>query len=120
MDQVEITAYNASEPEQKGTAQIRRFKPSEITKNVAKTLSLYWSIALFTVLIPGLHFILTPSFFGLGIYLSLKKQKTKLQILSGSVPCPKCKEPVLLKKADFSEGHKVICQNCVTTIKIIF
>jgi predicted transporter len=119
MEKVEVRAYNPSEPEQRGVAEIRRFTPPEIFRNVAKTLSIFWGIALFTVLIPGLHFVLTPSFFGIGIYLARKKQKTKMQIITGQVPCPKCKEAIKLKKADFSEGHSVICQLCVTSVKII-
>ena len=119
MEQISVKAYNPSEPEQIGTAQVRRFTSGQVTKNVAKSLAIYWGIALFTVFIPVLHFFLTPLFFGVGIYVARKTQKTKLQILSGRVPCPKCKEPIPLKKADFSEGHSVICQHCITTSKIL-
>ena len=119
MEQVTIKAYNPSEQETLGTAEVRRFTPAEISKNIAKALAIYWGIALFTVFIPVLHFFLTPLFFIVGFYQFRKAQKTKLQILTGKVPCPKCKEIVKLKKADFTEGHSVICQQCVTTAKII-
>jgi hypothetical protein len=119
MEQISVKAYNPSEPEQVGTAQVRRFTPSEITKNILRALAIFWGLAAFTALIPGLHFILTPGFFIFGIYQARRAQKTKLQIQFGDVPCPKCKEPVKLKKADFVEGHIVICQHCVTTSKIL-
>lgn len=119
MEKIEVKAYNPSEPEQLGMAEIRRLTSKEISKNIAKAIAIYWGIAFFTVFIPVLHFFLTPLFFGIGIYQIRRAQKTKLQILTGQVPCPKCKETVKLKKADFVVGHTVICQNCVTPIKII-
>lgn len=119
MEQIQIKAYTPSDPEQTGSLHIRRFSKQDVMQNVLKKLGFFWGIALVTVLIPVFHFITVPLFFILGIFQALKAKKAQFEILDGQVPCPHCKKLIEIKKAVFIEGHKEICQACVTQVKIL-
>lgn len=119
MEQISIKAYTPSDPEQTGTLQIRRFSKQDIMINVLKKLGLFWGIALVTVLIPVFHFITVPLFFILGIFQALKAKKAQFEIQDGQVPCPRCQKIIAIKKSVFIEGHKEICQNCVTQVTLL-
>lgn len=101
-----------------GLAEIRNFSPCEILQKSIKQLVMFWGLAIVSVLLPVVHFILVPLFFVMGAYLAVRARKFKQEIISGSVNCPQCKQPVTIKKSPFLEEHTEICQNCTSVVKI--
>lgn len=101
-----------------GTAEIRSFSPREILQKSIKQLAMFWGLAIVSVLLPVVHFVLVPLFFFMGAYLAIRARKVKQEILSGSVNCPQCKQPVTIKKSPFLDEHTEICQNCTSVVKI--
>lgn len=101
-----------------GLAEIRNFSPGEILQKSIKQLVMFWGLAIVSVLLPVVHFILVPLFFVMGAYLAVRARKFKQEIISGSVNCPQCKQPVTIKKSPFLEEHTEICQNCTSVVKI--
>lgn len=118
MSQQRIQATAGSDHVEYGTADIRSFSPREVLTKSLQKLGMFWGLALFSILLPVVHFVLTPLFFILGIYLAVRARKFRHEILSGSINCPHCKAPVTIGKAAFFEEHTEICQNCASVVRI--
>nr|BFD63381.1 hypothetical protein BdHM001_20620 [Bdellovibrio sp. HM001] len=101
-----------------GHAEIRRFSRTEILQKSLKQLVLFWGLAVISVLLPVVHFVLVPLFFVMGAYLALQARKQKQEIISGTVNCPQCQQPVTINKSAFLEEHTEICQHCASVVKI--
>ncbi|MFI5345739.1 MAG: hypothetical protein ACHQ51_05125 [Elusimicrobiota bacterium] len=95
-----------------GAAQIRLLRTSERLRNMLPKLGIFWGIALFCVLLPLIHFVLVPLFLCLGIYFSAKTAAVRGLIVSGSVPCPGCKKPNVLKPRPAQWPIAEVCTNC--------
>lgn len=84
----------------------------ELLPKGIKRMLKYWGIALLCILIPGLHFILVPAFFFLGIYLGFQTLKLNYKIIEGSFNCPECQKANALRDLWFKESIEPICQEC--------
>ncbi|MFV3409191.1 hypothetical protein ACNH6C_11320 [Bdellovibrio bacteriovorus] len=118
MSHQRIQATAGSDHVEYGTADIRSYSPREVLIKSLQKLGMFWGLAIFSILLPVVHFVLTPLFFILGIYLSVRARKFRHEILSGSIHCPHCKTPVTIGKAAFFEEHTEICQNCASVVRI--
>lgn len=120
MEQILIRAYTPSDEQQTGTLYVRRFLKIEVIKNVLKKLFIFWGLAFLTFFIPVYDVFFTPLFFVIGIYQALKAEKSEFEIHHGKVVCPHCKEIIKFKKDVLSQDYQVICQKCVTPVKVAF
>lgn len=118
MEQILIRAYTPSDEQQTGTLYVRRFLKVEVIKNVLKKLIIFWGLAFIAFFVPVYDVFFTPLFFVIGIYQALKAEKAVYQIHHGHVVCPHCKEIIKFKKDVLSEDYQVICQKCVTPVKV--
>ncbi len=118
MEQILIRAYTPSDEQQTGTLYVRRFLKVEIVKNILIKLLIFWGLAFVTFFIPVYDVFLTPLFFVIGIYQALKAEKAKFEIHHGHVACPHCKEKIKFKRGILYPDHQVVCQKCVTSVKV--
>jgi hypothetical protein len=65
-----------------------------------------------------LHFVLVPLFLLLGIYFAVRTAMADQLIVSGSVLCPECHKPFLLKPALARWPLDGVCENCLQSIQI--
>ncbi|MES2801957.1 MAG: hypothetical protein V4654_05655 [Bdellovibrionota bacterium] len=120
MEQILIRAYTPSDEQQTGTLYVRHFLKIEVIKNVLKKLIIFWGLSFITFFIPVYDVFFTPLFFVIGIFQALKAEKAEYEIHHGSVVCPHCKEIIKFKKDVLSVDYQVICQKCVTPVKVAF
>ncbi|PIS11419.1 MAG: hypothetical protein COT73_04060 [Bdellovibrio sp. CG10_big_fil_rev_8_21_14_0_10_47_8] len=114
-----IIARSFVEQVTEGTATVRDLSPSEILRSALKQLAIFWGAALFAVLIPILHFVLVPTFFGLGIYLFTRTMKAKSTLISGSVACPVCSEKIVIsRQKQLRWPLEERCQKCQSRVTI--
>ncbi len=78
-----------------------------------KKLGLYWGLALFSVLIPVLHFILVPTFLVIGLITFFSLYKNSHYLSFGSYVCPLCDNRITLEKTYFYERKKINCDVCM-------
>lgn len=118
MSKSQIQAKANSDHIEFGSADIRNYSPREVLLKSLKTLSLFWGLALLSVLLPVVHFVSVPLLFGLGIYMTLRTRKLRKEILSGAIACPNCRQPIEIKNAPLFDEHTEICQNCASVVRI--
>lgn len=118
MQKTAIQATSNSDRIEYGTAEIHSFSPQAVLAKSLKMLALFWGIALLSVFLPVVHFVLVPLFFILGMVFAFRARKLRFEIVSGEVLCPNCKAQVTIKNASCAVDHKDICQSCASVIKI--
>lgn len=118
MDEYKIQADINSDKVEYGIAKIRSYSQQERTLNAFKTLGLFWGLAVLSVFLPVLHFVLVPLFLILGIVLALKKQNLSYQLESGEIKCPGCGTLVHLNSSSFQDFHSEICQSCAVVLRV--
>lgn len=116
--QSQIQATANSDHTEYGTAIIRVYSPQMVMKRVIQKLLFFWGLAIFSVFLPVVHFVLVPLFFMLGIYFAVQARKVRFEISDGEIHCPRCRADVKIKKAAFEEDHKEICQQCAGLMKV--
>ena len=83
-----------------------------------KKLTLFWGLAAFSVFIPLLHFILVPTFFGLGIFAFISQYKNNFYFELAICQCPQCLQDFEIKNFYFFDGKKLSCSHCMAQLKI--
>ncbi|MGZ3690219.1 MAG: hypothetical protein ACXVAX_01875 [Pseudobdellovibrio sp.] len=84
-----------------------------------KKLALFWGLAICSVFIPVLHFVLVPSFLIVGVVAFMKQYKNTHLIKGGIYICPECKRDFEMKPIYFMEGKKIDCSLCGTQLSIL-
>jgi hypothetical protein len=110
--EIRIEAAVFGLPPSAGRARIRVLPPIERVKNALTKLGICWGIGLFCVFFPIVHFVLVPLFFCLGIYFTAKTAMVRGSVVSGSVPCPGCQEPFVLKPRLAQWPFRDVCSGC--------
>ena len=83
-----------------------------------KRLGLFWLVALFSVLVPLMHFVLTPAFLAVGVYSLWLQLKNTHSVRDGSYVCGACQQQVPLKNFYFTEGQRFQCSHCQTQLVV--
>jgi hypothetical protein len=118
MAQTKIQATANSDHAEYGMADIHTFTPQMILMNSLKKLGMFWGMAVISVFLPVVHFVLVPLFLILGVVFMIRARKYRYEITSGQVPCPRCQKEIVLGKAAFIEFHDEICQHCAGVARI--
>ncbi len=84
-----------------------------------KKLCIYWTIAVFTVFIPVLHFILVPLFLFLGFYIFNKHLKTTDVIAIAEFRCPTCEKTNTINQFYFTEDFRLNCRQCAVQLVVL-
>ena len=88
------------------------------TRVALKKLAIFWGIALVSVLLPVVHFVLVPLFFFLGFFFAYRGFKSEGQVLSGETTCPHCGTKVVVKKQELAWPITEICQGCARVVRM--
>ena len=118
MEQILVSAYTPSDPTKSTAVRAHRLSKTELVTNVLKKLGIYWGLAFLTFFIPVYNVFFVPFFFLIGVYVALKVEKARFEIMHGKIECPHCNEPIKLRKAVLTEDFQVTCPHCVTVVKL--
>jgi hypothetical protein len=77
-----------------------------------RALAICWSLALFCVLIPVLHFVLVPFFLLLGPFVAFALYSDELGQLGGSGICPECKKEFNIVSGKKKFPFDDVCNHC--------
>lgn len=79
-----------------------------------------WSIAAFTILLPGLHFVLPPAILVAGAYFGFKVWRQTEVVRDVEGPCPSCGKPLEFPLLVKQDKLKDLCPNCRHSFRIQF
>ena len=92
--------------------EIRECQKKEKLVAAVKKLITFWGLALISIFIPVLHFVLVPLFILVGIgFFFVQFQKTHL-IHRLSFKCPDCDQENRIEKMYFKETVRFRCEAC--------
>lgn len=103
----------------RGNIRIEEIPEQERMRGAIKIGSLFLSLAIFSVLLPVLHFFLVPGFLIFSGVAAYKKYNTKERIVSEEIHCPHCSTPLDL--SGIKPGAlpvDVDCKNCFNKIRV--
>ncbi len=92
---------------------VTRFDRGQRTRRAVKALGGFWGAMVVSVFIPIAHFLLVPSFFGIGIYQCLRRLRVQEQVRGVHGACPDCgveQDFELGSRAAFPQS--VQCRSC--------
>lgn len=118
MEQILVSAYTPSDPAKSTTIRAHRISKAELVTNVLKKLGIYWGLAFLVFFIPVYNVFFVPFFFLIGVYVALKVERAKFEVMHGKIDCPHCNEPIKLRKALLTEDFQITCPHCVTVVKV--
>lgn len=101
-----------------GSAIRRDLTSGERLLRSFRSIAIFWIVALLSVFVPVLHFILVPLFIILGIVFGIMTFLQSSLILSGTVLCPSCKAEVQLVPNAESWPREQRCTSCYLMLKI--
>jgi len=101
-----------------GVLEVHYFNSGERMMNALKKLALFWVLAILSILVPVLHFVLVPLFFFLGIFFFYRSYKSEGKVLAGTVSCPHCNTVMILNPTELHWPVSEICQNCARVVRI--
>ncbi|MFM6928837.1 MAG: hypothetical protein ACKOX6_10265 [Bdellovibrio sp.] len=115
---IEIQGKANSEKYEYGFAEVRVYSQRETLMKVVKALAVFWGLAIFSILLPVVHFVLVPLFLFLGVFMAFRARKYHEEMLSGEINCPHCGSLVKIGKAPILWPLSEICQNCASVVRI--
>lgn len=98
-----------------------KFSFTDRVKRAVKTFTVLLAAAVFSILIPVLHFVLVPGFFISAFVMSILRFNQVSYIELNNFKCPKCSELLTEKKIFQSKKEglsKIYCLNCRTNMKM--
>lgn len=101
-----------------GEVCLAELDESTRTKRAVKFLAICWSIGTASILLPIVHFISVPFFFGLGIVGYLFKSKVKSEITGGHCLCSKCHSEQTFDKHSHEFPFLHFCTNCRARLEV--
>lgn len=118
-EKIVLEASVGDERRSPGTVIVHPLSKTEKLIKACKKLGLFWALAVFSVLVPVLHFFLVPLFLVLGIYLALRSYKSLGQVVSGETRCPHCQSEIHIKPGDLQWPLTEICQTCARVVRML-
>lgn len=100
-----------------------QFSTKDRFKRSLKTFFIFFGAAIFSVLIPVLHFFLVPVFFILSVFLSYRKFNEIISINLLDLNCPGCETKLSSSETTLKKNDSVIrlsCESCRKRLTIIF
>ena len=74
-----------------------------------------WALAVATIFIPLLHFVLVPGFAVLGPVMAFLGFKPTVKVTSKTVTCPKCEKVSTIEEGSTGWPVTLRCSHCSTT-----
>jgi hypothetical protein len=101
-----------------------RYSGQERVKKSIKTFLFFFGLAIISILIPVLHFVLVPLFLILSFFLSYRKYKELISLDLTKLSCPGCNigfdSKIVELKGD-DQNVRLICNQCrkTTTLQLL-
>ena len=96
---------------------IRWERPARM-KRALRTLGYFWAGALFSVILPGLHFILVPGLFLAGPIVAWWLFDQESVVAGGEADCPRCAKRFVIARHKTDASWDELCNHCQTQVKI--
>ncbi len=101
-----------------GTIRIVTWSKRERIKRAFRAILICWGLALVSVLLPGLHFLLVPFFVIVSPFAASYVYLGKELVLEGEGSCPKCQQPIKIGKSKVQWPIFDLCKSCQSSIRI--
>jgi hypothetical protein len=102
--------------ENKDTIELIHWTSSQRTMRALKMLGTFWGLALFSVFLPVLHFVLVPTFFLLGPIMAYGTYKQDAGIVAKDLVCPECGAVLKVSAQKMKWPLLLNCNNCKTRV----
>lgn len=104
--------------ESSGWVIARTWSPEEQKKRALKGLGVMWGLAIASIFLPLVHFLLVPGFLISGpiVYFWLKKQTGR--IIGITAGCPRCRFKVSVNEANLVWPLRMTCKSCFEPLRI--
>jgi hypothetical protein len=113
-----VTIANIRGKTSTGTVEWKVWDKKERTKRALKALGMTWGLAIVSVLIPILHFILVPLFILAGPIVFSWIAGQEQVILGGKGTCPECGKEFEIVRTAVKWPISDICNHCQAELKI--
>lgn len=101
-----------------GEVRIQIWDKKARLKRATKFWGAFWLMALVSVFIPGLHFILVPALLIIGPMIAWTIYQQDRVILGGEGKCPDCGATLQIARAQDHWPLSDLCTQCYRTVKI--
>lgn len=96
---------------------IRWDRPARM-KRAIKTLGYFWAGGLFSIILPGLHFILVPGLLLAGPLAAWWLFDQESVVAGGEATCPRCEARFGIARHKTAAHWDELCNHCQTQVKI--
>jgi hypothetical protein len=113
----EITIFGS--PPSKAVVTVVRPSPGQRVAQALKASGVFWAVAAGCVFLPGLHFVLVPTFLLIGAVTGFKHLRDQEIVSRVHGACPRCGV-----EQDFASGHRLTptwsldCPACHNTLTL--
>jgi hypothetical protein len=101
-----------------GTVELKVWDKKERTTRAFKALAFTWGLAIISILIPILHFILVPTLILAGPIVFSWIAGQEQVILGGKGVCPECGKEFEIARSAVKWPMSDLCNHCKTELKI--
>lgn len=112
---VSLQIRDSSRAPTPATLEVEVLSPGARLQRAGVRLLVAWGLALFSVFIPLLHFVLVPGFFLAGPVLAFLAGRATVRVVSVSVACPKCTQGAPIEPHTTGWPAGLRCVACGTT-----
>lgn len=117
-ESIKIVADVSDERTTPGELTVKIFTPTDKAFQAGKRLGLFWLIAVASILIPILHFVLVPLFLAPGVFFAVRTYRSEGAVLRGTTTCPHCKADIKIQPGVLQWPLTEICQNCTRVVRM--
>lgn len=101
-----------------GTIVVLSWAPQARTRRAIRILAFFWVGALFSVILPLLHFVLVPALFLAGPVAAWWVHQQDSQISGGEGECPQCGKSFPIAGHRTAAEFDELCNYCQCAVKI--
>jgi len=116
-ENVKVVSWNGQK-NSSGEVRIFHWSSRERWIRGGKMLAICWGLAVFSVLIPVLHFVLVPAFLLIGPFLFYINYKQESGVLGGEATCPVCNHKVKISSGPVRWPIFDICEQCKSNVRL--
>jgi len=117
-ENIKIVADVSDERTSPGELTVKIYSSTDKTFQAIKRLGFFWLIAVASVLIPVLHFVLVPLFLVLGVFFAVRTYRSEGAVLRGTTTCPHCKADITVQPGVLQWPLTEICQSCTRVVRM--
>jgi 4-hydroxybenzoate polyprenyltransferase len=114
----EVTITDARGKRSSGKLKVARWDKSFRTRRALKILGLFWGLALCSVVLPLVHFVLVPGLLLAGPFVAAFFYGQEGAILGGEGDCPSCGARFTVAKRGVQAEFKQVCSSCRDELRL--